>query len=476
MSQTADLSETFLRAALEILGPRGCLTAPEDITPYVEDWRGRETGQSPMVARPASTDECARFMILCAEHGVAITPQGGNSGLVLGGLAHGEVVISTARMKAIRDIDPLNDSLTVEAGVILADVQAAAEGAGRLFPLSLASEGQAQIGGLISTNAGGVNVLRYGMMRDLVMGIEAVLPDGRIWNGLTALRKDNTAYDLKQLFIGGEGTLGVVTAATLKLYPQPAVKAVAWLAVESPQAAVELLAMARQETGGAVSSFELMPRIGVDFVMEEFSQMRDPLPDAGADWYVLMEVSFSRKEGASELMQSMLEQAFERGFASDGVLAQNEAQARDIWHIRESLPLAEKAFGRAVKHDISVPVSSIPAFLERGGKLVQAIAPDANLIAFGHVGDGNLHYNVAPPVGMDDTQFVKQFGKALTGAIHDLVCQMNGSISAEHGIGLQKRDDLAARISPVELDMLRAVKRALDPDNRMNPGRMVDVG
>ena len=476
MSDAVQLPQAFIDQALSILGPKGCLTDQAETAAYTEDWRGRVTGDTPLVARPKTTDECARFMALCAEHDIAVTPQGGNTGVVLGGVPQGEVVISTNRMTSIRDVDPLNNSITIDAGVVLTAVQDAADKAGRLFPLSLGSEGQAQIGGLVSTNAGGVAVLEYGMMRDLVMGIEAVLPDGRIWNGLTALRKDNTAYDLKQLFIGAEGTLGVVTAATLKLFPKPAARAVAWLAVETPQAAVELLSLARQEAGGAVTSFEIMPRIGVEFVHMEFPDIRIPLPETGAEWYVLMEVSFARMQGALESMEAMLANVFEAGLAMDGVLAQTETQAKEIWRIRESLPLAERAFGKAVKHDISVPVSAIPAFLEQGRRIVEAIAPGAPLISFGHVGDGNLHYNIAPPEGVTEAAFLAEKGPELTKAVHDLVVAMNGSISAEHGIGLQKRDDLAARVSSVELDLLRAVKRALDPDNRMNPGRMIDLG
>ena len=291
------INDAFLSCSAEILGPNGLLLPKDNLSAYTDDWRGRLKGETPFVARPKDTQDCARFIALCAEYGVRVTPQGGNTGLVLGGVPqNGEIVLSTQRMKSIRNVDPLNDSITVDAGVTLFEVQQAAAAAGRLFPLSLGSEGEARIGGLISTNAGGVAVLRYGMMRDLVMGIEAVLPDGRIWNGLTALRKDNTGYDLKQLFIGAEGTLGVVTAAVLKLFPQPSASQVAWLAVEGPQQAVDLLAMAREETGGAVSSFELMPKLGVEAVIQQFETMRDPLPGANSNWFVLMEVAFARKE------------------------------------------------------------------------------------------------------------------------------------------------------------------------------------
>ncbi|ACT58839.1 FAD-binding oxidoreductase [Hirschia baltica] len=465
----------FIEQAKQILGPLGFIDAPEDMDNYLSDWRGRMKGNAPFVARPETVEQVSAFMTLCAEYGVAITPQGGNTGLVLGGLPNGEVLLSTKRLRAVRDIDPLNDSVTVEAGIILAELQEIVAKENRLFPLSLAAEGEAQIGGLISTNAGGVAVLKYGMMRDLVLGLEVVMPDGRIWNGLTGLRKDNTAYDLKQLFIGAEGTLGVITAATLKMMPRPAVKMVSWLCVESPAKAVELLALAKAETGGAVSSFELMPRIGVDFVLEQMPDTRDPHPDAKSPWYVLMEISFPREEGARNVLEGLLEKALEAEIVTDGVLAESETQAFEIWKIRETLPLAEKAFGKAVKHDVSVPVSALPGFIQEANKLVYAIAPNANIISFGHVGDGNMHYNVAPPEGVDDVEFSKEYGPALTKAVHDLVCEMSGSISAEHGIGTMKRDELAERVSGVELDMLRAVKRALDPENRMNPNRVVGI-
>jgi len=468
-----NIPSKFLQRAKEILGPAGFIDDIVDMDSYLSDWRGRMKGDAPFVARPANVEQVSQFMALCYEYGVSVTPQGGNTGLVMGGLPDGEVLLSTKRLRSVRNVDPLNDSVTVEAGIILAELQELVAKEGRLFPLSLGAEGEAQIGGLISTNAGGVAVVKYGMMRDLVLGLEVVMPDGRVWDGLTGLRKDNTAYDLKQLFIGAEGTLGVITAATLKMLPAPAVKMVSWLCVESPAKAVELLAMAKAETGGAVSSFELMPKIGVDFVMEQIPDARNPHPDAKSPWYILMEISFPREEGAREVMETLLEKSMEAELVTDGVLAESEAQAFEIWKVRETLPLAEKAFGKAVKHDVSVPVSLLPEFIERANERVYTIAPQANIISFGHVGDGNMHYNVAPPEGMNDIRFGENFGSELTEAIHDLVCEMNGSISAEHGIGTMKRDELAERVSDVELDMLRAIKKALDPDNRMNPGKVL---
>lgn len=476
MTAPADAQLAALIARLtEALGPKGVSTDPAEIAPLVEDWRGRWRGASPLLIKPATTAETAAAVALCAEAGVAMTAQGGNTGLVDGGTPHGEALISMKRMNRIRDVDPLNDAMTVEAGVILADAQAAAEGAERLFPLSLASEGTATIGGLIATNAGGVAVLRYGMMRDLVLGVDAVLPDGRVWNGLRALRKDNTGYDLKQLFIGAEGTLGVVTAATLKLFPRPAAKETAWVAVASPAESVELLAMTRAHTGSAATGFELISAFALDLALRHVPGLRDPLSSA-APWRVLIELSLARGE-AGGLSEALLGEAMERGVALDAVIAQGEAQGANLWRIREGVPIAERVHGKALKHDISVPVSSIPAFLAAADPTVKRLAPEADIIAFGHVGDGNLHYNVTPPQslggGAAADAWLAGEGPAITGAVHDLVMSFAGSISAEHGIGRLKRDELARRKSPVEMDMMRAVKRALDPRGLMNPGRVV---
>ena len=465
----------FVEEALSILGAKGCLTLPGDMDSYLADWRGRRSGFSPMVALPKNTHEVSLFMALCKQYGVAVTPQSGNTGLVLGSQPFGEVLLSLKRMTSIREIDPLNDSITVDAGVTLADVQAHADGVERLFPLSLAAEGQACIGGVVSTNAGGTAVLRYGMMRDLVLGLEVVMPDGRIWNGLSGLRKDNTGYDLKQAFIGAEGTLGVVTGATLKMFPKPAWDGVAWLAVESPRSALELLAIMRTRTGGAVSSFELISANAQQLVFEQFADLRDPIAEATTDWRVLLEIGFPRKAGAQELFEDILGEAFEAGLAVDGAMAQSEMQARAFWTIRETVPMAERALGKAVKHDVSTPVSSTPEFLERATRAVESVAPEAQIIAFGHLGDGNIHYNVAPPPGVSFETFNAEFGARVTGAIYDLIGELGGSISAEHGIGLQKRDDLVARSPEVAMDMMRALKLAFDPENRMNPGRLVDV-
>ncbi len=481
MPDPARLPE-FIDRLVGALGPKGVSTDAGEIQPLTEDWRGRWKGSTPVLVKPASTEEASAAVKLCAEFGYAITPQGGNSGMVNGSVPYGEVLISLRRMNQVREVDILNDAMTVEAGVILTSAQETAAQNGRFFPVSLGAEGVATIGGLISTNAGGVNVLRYGMMREQVLGIEAVLPDGTIWNGLRGLRKDNTGYDLKQLFIGAEGTLGIVTAATLKLYPQPAAKATAWVAVESPGHAVVLLAHAKAFSGGAVSCFELVSDRCMQLVMKHIPGVRDPLPPpegqepGKAPWRVLMELSLPRAEGARETIEELLGLALERELALDAVFAENEAQASLLWKIRESIPLAEKAEGKALKHDVSVPVSRIAEFLARGDFVVQDATPGATIVAFGHVGDGNMHYNVLPPPGVDATGFVESGGLAATQAVYDLVLSLNGSISAEHGIGRLKVDELAARKSSAEMTMMRAVKQALDPENRMNPGRVLAAG
>jgi FAD/FMN-containing dehydrogenase len=456
----------------QALGPKGVSTDPHEIEPHVRDWRGRWKGSTPVLVKPASTEDVSKAMALCAEFGVAVTPQGGNSGMVNGGVPYGEVLVSLKRMNRVREVDVLNDAMTLEAGVILTRAQEVADENGRLFPLSLGAEGVATIGGLISTNAGGVAVLRYGMMRDLVLGIEAVLPDGRVWNGLRGLRKDNTGYDLKQLFIGAEGTLGLVTAATLKLFPRPAVKETAWVALSSPKQAVELLSRAKAASGGAVTGFEIVSGFCMELVKKHIPDVRDPLSSA-APWRVLIELSLPRADGAREIMEAILGDALETGLIVDAAMAESEAQKAMMWKIRENISVAERAHGKALKHDVAVPVSRVAEFMDEGDKLARRIHPGVDVIAFGHVGDVNILFNITPPPGADQDVFVEKDGLHITKAINDLVCSLNGSISAEHGIGLLKREELAWRKSAVEMDMMRAVKKALDPDNRMNPGRVV---
>jgi FAD/FMN-containing dehydrogenase len=470
--QGAARLEDFIRRLTDAIGPKGVSTDAHEIAGHVKDWRGRWTGATPVLVKPASTEETSKAMALAAKFSLPVTPQGGNSGMVNGSVPYGEVLVSMKRMNRVREVDTLNDAMTLEAGVILTRAQEVADENGRLFPLSLGAEGVATIGGLISTNAGGVAVLRYGMMRDLVLGIEAVLPDGRVWNGLRGLRKDNTGYDLKQLFIGAEGTLGLVTAATLKLFPKPAVKETAWAVVESPRQAVDLLARAKAASGGAVTGFEIVSSFALGLVLKHIPDTRDPLP-ARTGWRVLMELSLPRADGAREMMEALLAEAAEAGTITDAVIAESEGQRSMIWKIRESISLAEKTHGKALKHDVSVPVSRVPELIEQGTALVKKFHPAADVIAFGHVGDGNIHFNVTPPPGMDQDSFVEGEGLKVTEAIHDLVTSLNGSISAEHGIGKLKREELARRKSAVEMDLMRAVKKALDPDNRMNPGRVL---
>ncbi|MBK8838280.1 MAG: FAD-binding oxidoreductase [Hyphomonadaceae bacterium] len=462
----------FIGRLTGALGPKGVSTDPAEIEPHISDWRGRWKGSTPVLVKPATTEEVSKAMTLCAAYGFAVNPQGGNSGMVNGSVPQGEVLISLKRMNKVREVDTLNDAMTLEAGVILTRAQEIADENGKLFPLSLGAQGVAMIGGLISTNAGGVGVLRYGMMRDLVLGIEAVLPDGRIWNGLRALRKDNTGYDLKHLFIGAEGTLGIVTAATLKLFAKPAVKETAWAVVDSPAKAVELLQIAKTATGGAVTGFEIVPKLALELVFKHIPDTRDPLPSTAA-WRVLIELSLPREEGARGLMEALLSDAIEKGVVADATICESEAQKAMVWKIRESIAVAERAHGKALKHDVSVPVSRVAEFMERGAELARAVAPGVDIIAFGHVGDGNIHFNVVPPAGVDQDAFVGKEGLKVSEAIHDLIASLNGSISAEHGIGRLKRDELAWRKSPVEMDMMRAVKKALDPDGRMNPGRVL---
>ena len=464
--------QEFIARLTDALGPKGVSTDAHEIGPHIQDWRGRWKGSTPVQVKPATTEEAAKAMALCAEYGLPVNPQGGNSGMVNGSVPQGEVLISLKRMNKVRAIDVLNDSMTLEAGVDLTRAQEIADENERLFPLSLGAQGVATIGGLISTNAGGVAVLRYGMMRDLVLGIEAVLPDGRIWNGLRGLRKDNTGYDLKQLFIGAEGTLGLVTAATLKLFPKPAVREIAWTVVESPAKAVELLARAKAASGGAVTGFEIVSDFALGLVLKHIPDTRDPLPSPAA-WRVLIELSLPRAEGARDLMEGLLADAAEAGLIADAVMADTEAQKAMLWKIRENIAVAEKAHGKALKHDVSVPVSRVPEFVERGSKLAQSIIPGVGVIAFGHVGDGNIHFNITPPKGADQDAFVDRDGLPISKAIHDLIVELNGSISAEHGIGRLKREELASRKSPVEIEMMRAVKKALDPEGRMNPGRVL---
>lgn len=451
----ADLIEHLKAAA----GPAGWLEAESDKAPFLKDERDLYRGTAPLVLRPATTEQVSRIVRLCGEGGIGIVPQGGNTGYCGGSIPAGngeEVVVSLSRLNKIRDLDALNYTITVEAGCVLADIQRAAEEAGRLFPLSLAAEGTCQIGGNLSTNAGGTAVLRYGNARDLVLGLEVVLPSGEIWNGLKRLRKDNTGYDLKQLFLGAEGTLGVITAAVLRLHPLPGATATAWIAVESPRAAVELLATLRERLGERISAFELISRACLEAVISH-SGARDPLP-APHPWYVLAEAADA---GAPEELRARLEAAL--AGCEDAVLAQSVDQARALWRIRESIPEAQFT---NVKHDVSVPVSRVPDLIQGAGEALARRFPAAQVYAFGHVGDGNVHYNVGPAELVASRAAVNRI-------VYDAVAALGGSISAEHGLGQLKREEAARHKDPLELELMRALKAALDPRGLMNPGKVL---
>ncbi|MDB5445397.1 MAG: FAD/FMN-containing dehydrogenase [Phenylobacterium sp.] len=464
---TAPVPADVLSRLKAVLGEGGWSQDPERLAPKLLEWRDRWTGTTPFLALPKTTADVAAVVGICGEAGVPITPQGGNTSLVGGQIPQGEVLLSTERMRRIREVDVDDEVLVAEAGVTLFAVHEAAGEVRRRFPLGLASEGSATVGGFVSTNAGGTQVLRYGMARSLVLGLEAVLPNGEVWNGLKRLRKDNTGYDLKQLLIGAEGTLGVVTAATLKLFPVMASRAVALLGVETPEAAIRLLGRAKDETGGGVEAFELMGRLGFDFVLRNIPGARDPLSEPHP-WYVLAEFG-SGERGASEAaMTRFLERGLEDGLIVDAVVAQTETQAKAIWALRENQSPAQKPEGATWKHDVAVPVSQVAAFLQEASAAVRKMVPDARIAAFGHVGDGNIHYDVLRPDGGSDAEHAA-LRDAGSRVVHDIVAKLGGSISAEHGLGAMKTEEARRYKSPVEVEALQAIRRALDPKRIMNP-------
>ena len=474
---------SFLDRLRSIVGEKGLITDDRDKHPYLTDWRENYLGAALAVVRPATTEEVAAVVKLCAAEKVAIVPQGGNTGMSGGGTPHQEgreIVLSLTRMNRIIDIDPIGYTMTVEAGVVLKTIQEAAAASDRLFPLSLGAEGSCTIGGNLSTNAGGVQVLHYGNARNLVLGLEVVTPQGEIWNGLRALKKDNTGYDLRDLYLGAEGSLGIITKAVLKIWPRPKDNATAWAAIADPAAAVELLSGANSASDDNVTSCELMGRQGIDLVLKHLPGVSDPLQERH-DWYVLMEWSSTRarRDGANasglrEKMEAYFGEAMERGLVRDAVIAQTEAQSRALWALRDNHSEASKREGPSIKHDISVAVSKIPPFVPEGAAAMKKVLPECRPLIFGHVGDGNLHFNCQAPSGWDKPRFMDH-ADAISGAIYDLVVRYGGSISAEHGIGQLKVAELEHYRGKIELDVMRTLKRALDPQNIMNPGKVVRV-
>ncbi|XWN30691.1 MAG: FAD-binding oxidoreductase [Devosia sp.] len=464
----------FRKGVVTALGPDCVLDDPDRMVPYLREWRDLYEGITPFVLRPKDTEAVAQIVRLAGEYGVALVPQAGNTGLCGAQIPDEtgrEVVVSLERLDDIAPPDTDGDTITVGAGAILADVQAAADGAGRLFPLSLGSEGSARIGGLIGTNAGGTGVLAYGNMRSLVLGLEVVLPDGTVWNGLRSLRKDNTGYDLKHLFIGSEGTLGIITRAVLALVSKPSAVDVAMVGVASPSAALTLLAKTRAALGNALTAFELMPRFGLEIVLEHGSNVRSPFQTAPAPWLVLIEAS-SRNEPLREVLESVLMAAYEDGTVSDAVVSQSLTEAQDFWRIREQLSEMQNHEGGSIKHDVSVPVAAVPAFIEEASAAAEALVPGCRMVPFGHLGDGNIHFNVSQPLGADKAQYLSRWNE-MNEAVHAVVRRHKGSIAAEHGIGRLKRDLVKTVRSPVEVALMRTVKQAIDPQGLMNPGRIL---
>ncbi len=474
-TQTVTDRSTALARIREAVGPKGVVEHPNAMAPYLTEWRGNFQGRTDMVVRPSSTKEVAAVVALCASAGIGLVPQSGNTGLVGGACPyeHGrDIILSTDRLTRIRSIDAVNGTLTAEAGVVLQTVQETAAGVDRLFPLSLAAEGSCRIGGNLSTNAGGTGVLRYGNARDLVLGLEVVLPDGRVWDGLRDLRKDNTGYDLKQLFIGAEGTLGVITAAVLKLFPRPKQTATAFAAIRDPDAGIALLNRAQAAAGDAVTACELIPRIGLDFGLRHVTGTVDPLSHRH-QWYLLLELSSPVADAPlNQWMEALLAQALEDGLLLDATVAASEAQSRGLWQIREAIVEGQRHEGGSIKHDVSVPVARTADMIAEATAAVERRLPGIRPVAFGHLGDGNIHFNLSQPIEADRAEFLARWGE-FNEIVHGIVVGMGGSISAEHGIGRLKRAELAERKSAVEMDLMRRIKQAIDPQGIMNPGKVV---
>jgi len=468
-------SEAAIEHIKAVVGSRGWIADARETEPYLVEARGLYRGATRLVVRPASTAEVAAVVQICAEAKLPIVPQGGNTGLVGGGVPPEDghnIVLALGRMNRIRALDPVNFTMTVEAGCILADLQQAAAEADRLFPLSLGAEGSCQIGGNLSTNAGGIAVLRYGNTRELTLGLEVVLADGRVWDGLRGLRKDNTGYDLKQLFVGGEGTLGIITAAIVKLFPKPRAVETAFLGLGRIEDAMSLFAQARTATADQLTAFELIPRAGLDLARRHIPGTVDPL-DAPHPWYLLLEMSSSEAEsGIRGLLERLLGAALEEGLVADGVIAESGAQAKELWRIREAIVEAQLYSG-SIKHDVAVPVSRVAEFITRASEAVCERLPGIRPIAFGHVGDGNIHFNLTQPEGMDKAAYLARW-QEFNDIVHGVVRELHGSISAEHGVGMMKRDEITHYKAPIEIELMRRIKNALDPANIMNPGKVVN--
>ena len=458
-----------------IVGKAALITDAADAAPYATDWRKRYFGKALAVVKPASTAEVAAVVKLCAAGGIALVPQGGNTGLCGGATpdaSGAQVVLNLSRMNRIRAIDPVNNTMTVEAGCVLANLQQAADEAGRLFPLSLAAEGSCEIGGNLSTNAGGTAVLRYGNARDMVLGLEVVLPDGQVWNGLRSLRKDNTGYDLKQLFVGAEGTLGIITAAVLKLYPRPRAQVTALVALESPAKALQLLSLVQGACGDRVTGFELMSAFCLALVARHFPATKLPFAAAHPQFVLLELTDTQSAQSVDAALQQALADALGQGLILDAAVAASEAQAQALWALRENIPEAQVHEGKQIKHDISVPISRVAEYIELTDSALQRAFPGVRMVTFGHLGDGNLHYNIAAPVGEGEDAFMEKMGE-VSRIVHDNAARFGGSISAEHGLGQYKRDEILRYKSPLEMDLMRKIKAALDPQGIMNPGKVL---
>jgi FAD/FMN-containing dehydrogenase len=475
MSAPSSIGTEALQRLRSIVGPQGFLDQPEDIAPFTTDHRKLYRGATPLVLRPESTAQVAAILRFCSEAGIAVVPSGGNTSYCGGATPSAEgnqIVVSMSRMRRIRSVDPLNYTMIVEAGCVLAEAQNAAASVDRLFPLSLGSEGSCQIGGNLSTNAGGTAVLRYGMMRDLVLGLEVVLPDGRVLDGLSSLRKDNTGYDLRDLFIGAEGTLGIITAAACKLFSRPATLVTALIAVTDPQAAVTLLSRLRAASSDAVSTFELMPRIALDLVLRHIPGAHDPF-EKPHSWYVLLEIGAGRLDtGMRESIESELSAAMEAAEIVDAAIAVNDSQRESFWRLRESVPEAQRREGASIKHDVSVTTTELPRFIVEATTAILQICPDARIVSYGHLGDGNLHFNASEPLQGDSNAFMT-LAPRINRAVHDLIARYGGSFSAEHGIGQLKRGELQRYKNPVALSLMQTLKQAIDPKGIMNPGKVL---